>query len=244
MPLPLKNWAIDTFGTSDKVVLVVTTLFLVFLAGIAIGGLMLEGRRVAASIGCGLISAAGVFAVLTRPDPTLGKIAPILVGGIVSLAVLWWLAPRLHQPGGVAAPVEAVATVGDTSGEPALSYTPMIIPGFGSTDRRQFLTRGVGAGVDRGHRRRSRAPAAAPLQRRERARRPRPAGGLGPPGCPAAEHRFRRAWALAVRDAERRVLPDRHRAGRAAGVEGRLEAAHPRDGRQRAGADVRRPPRP
>ena len=145
VPLPLKNWAVDTFGTSDKVVLVVTTLFLVFLAGIAIGGLMLEGRRVAASIGCGLISAAGVLAVLTRPDPTVGKIAPILVGGIVSLAVLWWLAPRMHQPGGVAAPVEAVATVGDTSGEPALSYTPMIIPGFGSTDRRQFLTRGVGA---------------------------------------------------------------------------------------------------
>jgi DMSO/TMAO reductase YedYZ molybdopterin-dependent catalytic subunit len=144
VPLPLKNWAVETFGTSDKVVLVVTTLFLVFLAGIAIGGLAMEGRRVAASVGCGLVSAVGVASVLTRPDPTIGKIAPILVGGVVSLAVLWWLAPRISAPAEVA-PREPVATLGDTSAEPALSYTPMIVPGFGTADRRQFVTRGLGA---------------------------------------------------------------------------------------------------
>ena len=149
VPRSLKNWAIETFGTSDKTVLVVTTLVLVFLAGIAIGELAMEGRRTAAAVGTLFVSAIGVYAVLTRPDPTFGKIAPILLGGLVSVAVLWWLAP-LVAPADESAPAPrpdnaAVATIGDTSGEPALMYTPMTIPGFGSTDRRQFLTRSVGA---------------------------------------------------------------------------------------------------
>ena len=149
VPPSLKNWAIETFGTSDKTVLVVTTLILVFLAGIAIGELAMEGRRTAASVGALSISAVGVFAVLTRPDPTFGRIAPILVGGVVSVAVLLWLAPLVaptrHDTSTVPPTGEAVAVLGDTSGEPALTYTPMFIPGFGSTDRRQFLTRSVGA---------------------------------------------------------------------------------------------------
>ena len=35
VPVGLKNWAIETFGTDDKTVLVATTLVIVFLAGIA-----------------------------------------------------------------------------------------------------------------------------------------------------------------------------------------------------------------
>lgn len=144
VPLPLKNWAVDTFGTSDKVVLVVTTLLLLFLAGIAIGGLAIDGRRVAASVGAALITVVGVAAVLTRPDPTFGKVAPILAGGLVSIAVLWWLAPAVAVPTDVALPVRP-AGIGDTAGEPALSYTPMVIHGPGPTDRRQFITRSIGA---------------------------------------------------------------------------------------------------
>ena len=45
VPLPLKNWAVETFGTSDKVVLVVTTLAILFVVGIAIGTLAVTGRR-------------------------------------------------------------------------------------------------------------------------------------------------------------------------------------------------------
>ena len=149
VPPSLKNWAIETFGTSDKTVLVVSTFILVFLAGIAIGELAMEGRRTAASIGALFISAVGVYAVLSRPNPTAGKVAPILVGGVVSVVVLWWLSPiiagAMQRDQTTAAANEAVATLGDTTSEPALSYTPMVIPGFGSTDRRQFLTRGVGA---------------------------------------------------------------------------------------------------
>ncbi len=46
-----------------------------------------------------------------------------------------------------------------------------------------------------------------------------------------------------VRRPERRLLPDRHGARRATGPEGHLAAPDPRHGRQRDGADVRRPAR-
>src|SRR6266508_2056424 len=111
VPLPLKNWAVETFGTSDKVVLVVTTLFLVFLAGIAIGGLAIEGRQMAAMVGVGLIAVVGVSAVLTRPDPTVGKVAPIVVGGVASLAVLLWLTPRVSVAPSDKVRSQAVATL-------------------------------------------------------------------------------------------------------------------------------------
>jgi DMSO/TMAO reductase YedYZ molybdopterin-dependent catalytic subunit len=143
VPLPLKNWAVETFGTSDKVVLVVTTLVLLFAAGIAIGGLAIEGRRTAAMVGVGLIAVGGLSAVATRPDPSAGKMAPIVVGGLVSLAVLLWLSPR----GRVVldgAPAHAVATVGPTDTGSPIVYTPMVIPGIGAADRRQFISRGVG----------------------------------------------------------------------------------------------------
>ncbi|MDQ3543716.1 MAG: molybdopterin-dependent oxidoreductase [Actinomycetota bacterium] len=144
VPLPLKNWAVETFGTSDKVVLVVTTLFLVFLAGIAVGGLAVEGRQVAAIVGVGLIAVVGVSAVLTRPDPSVGRVVPILVGGAVSLAVMMWLTPRLPVRTAQLAPSDAVATLADTGAESPLEYTPMVIPGIGTAGRRQFLARSVG----------------------------------------------------------------------------------------------------
>ncbi len=108
VPLPLKNWAVETFGTSDKVVLVVTTLAILFVAGIAVGILAVTGRRTAAFAATAVIGLLGVGAVLTRPDPTVAKVVPIVVGTLVSVAVLWWLSPvRLRrrssgpaQPGG------------------------------------------------------------------------------------------------------------------------------------------------
>lgn len=145
VPIGLKNWAIETFGTDDKTVLVVTTLALVFVAGIVVGGLAAAGRRAAAiggTVGVGLL---GVGAVLTRPDPSLGRLAPVIVGTAVSLAVLLWLAPRR-----VVAPApadHAVAGIADDADlEPAAThrYVPMVAPGGGVADRRTFVLRSVG----------------------------------------------------------------------------------------------------
>ena len=115
VPLPLKNWAVETFGTSDKVVLVVTTLAILFIAGIAIGTLAVTGRRTSALIGTAVVGLVGVAAVLTRPDPTVAEVVPIVVGTLVSGGVLWWLAPSPTVAVDVAAPPShAVATVGVT----------------------------------------------------------------------------------------------------------------------------------
>lgn len=150
VPLPVKNWAVATFGTSDKVVLVVTTLVLVFAAGVVIGALAMAGRDIAAMVGIGLIAVVGVSAVAVRPAPGVGKMAPIVIGGLVSLIVLRWLTPPVRPPatttvtGTVAGAVAgAVATVGDAGAGSPIEHTPMI-PGVGTADRRHFITRAIG----------------------------------------------------------------------------------------------------
>jgi DMSO/TMAO reductase YedYZ molybdopterin-dependent catalytic subunit len=143
VPLPLKNWAVDTFGTSDKTVLVVTTLAILFVVGVAVAIAAVNGRRNVAIAVTGAVGLLGIGAVLTRTDPTVAKIVPIVVGTIVSMAVLWWLspAPAPTEAAGAAAPGHAVATVGATD-----ELTPIepIIPGVGAADRRTFLMRSAG----------------------------------------------------------------------------------------------------
>ena len=48
VPKPLKDWAIETFGTNDKVVLVVGALVVLLGLGIAVGVLAMRGARAAA----------------------------------------------------------------------------------------------------------------------------------------------------------------------------------------------------
>ena len=120
-PKWLKDWAIEQFGTNDKAVLVTGALIVVLGLGAIIGILAVRGERGFAyglTIAVGLM---GAWAVWLRPEPTIGKLAPTIVGTAVSLAVLWWLAPR-PSPDSVA---------GDA----------LIGP-----DRRQFVTGAVAVG--------------------------------------------------------------------------------------------------
>ena len=94
VPKPLKNWAIETFGTNDKAVLVAGALIVVLGVGVTVGILAMRGARAAAYALTSAIGLLGSFAVLTRPDPTLAKLLPTIVGTGVSIAVLWYLAPR------------------------------------------------------------------------------------------------------------------------------------------------------
>jgi DMSO/TMAO reductase YedYZ molybdopterin-dependent catalytic subunit len=144
VPLPLKNWAVETFGTSDKVVLVVTTLAILFAVGIGIGTLAVSGRRSAAFAATAVIGVLGVAAVLTRPDPTGAKVAPIVVGTMVSVAVLRWLSPA-QQVAAAQHPStsHAVATVADTDDFSPIEPAAMM-PGTGVADRRVFLLRSLG----------------------------------------------------------------------------------------------------
>lgn len=122
VPRPLKDWAIDTFGTNDKVVLVVGALVVLFGVGIAVGILAMRGARAAAYALTSVTGVVGAWAVLTRPEPTFVKLLPTIVGTAVSLAVLWYLALR----------------------PPASTVEPMVQPM--GVDRRRFVGGAIGIG--------------------------------------------------------------------------------------------------
>ncbi|MEM9515632.1 MAG: molybdopterin-dependent oxidoreductase [Actinomycetota bacterium] len=126
VPAWLKDWAIDTFGTNDKAVLVAGALIVILGLGVVVGLLAMRGARSAAYALTSAIGVVGAFAVLTRPDPTLVKLFPTIIGTAVSIAVLWWLGPK---------PVPADQQTDPTGAQPMMAV-----------DRRRFMTGAVGIG--------------------------------------------------------------------------------------------------
>ena len=108
-PRPVKDWAIDTFGTADKPALVIGTLVLLGVIGSVVGVLAVRGRLAAGLLITVAVGAIGALAVIARPDPTFGRLLPTIVGTAVSAIVLWWLAPS----------ATADATGSDATGQPA-----------------------------------------------------------------------------------------------------------------------------
>ncbi len=94
VPKPLKDWAIEQFGTNDKVVLVLGALVVVVGLGITVGLMAMRGSRAGAFAVTSAIGVIGAFAVLTRPSPSAGKLLPTIVGTAISIGVLWWLGPK------------------------------------------------------------------------------------------------------------------------------------------------------
>jgi DMSO/TMAO reductase YedYZ molybdopterin-dependent catalytic subunit len=135
VPPEVKDWAIDWFGTADKAVLIIGTLLSLAVIGSLVGTLAVRGNRAAAYAVTVMVGVIGVWAVTMRPAPTFGKLLPPVVGTVVSVAVIWWLAPR--DAGVPARDTEVVgadvdAAVGtDDGAEDALSAPP--------GDRRSFI---------------------------------------------------------------------------------------------------------
>jgi DMSO/TMAO reductase YedYZ molybdopterin-dependent catalytic subunit len=128
VPRPLKDWAIETFGTNDKVVLVLGALVVLLGIGIGVGVLAMRGARAAAVALTCVTGVIGAWAVLTRPEPTLVKLLPTIVGTAVSVGVLLYLAPR-------------PTTTSTTSVDPAQPIAqPM------GVDRRRFVGGAIGVG--------------------------------------------------------------------------------------------------
>ena len=127
VPRPLKDWAIETFGTNDKVVLVLGALVVLIGIGIGVGVLAMRGARAAAVALTCVTGVIGAWAVMTRPEPTLVKLLPTIVGTAVSIAVLLYLAPRPTTSATSVDPEHAVAQ-------------PM------GVDRRRFVGGAVGIG--------------------------------------------------------------------------------------------------
>ena len=90
----LKEYAITTFGTNDKLALLVG-LVVVLVVVSALIGLLTRRRTTAGLIAFAVLSVLGAAAVLSRPGAGLADAAPTLVGGLVGL----WYLSRGTRPG-------------------------------------------------------------------------------------------------------------------------------------------------
>lgn len=152
VPKPLRDWAISTFGTSDKAVL----LFGVFvlLAGLSAlaGHWMLAGRRSAAIALVGGIVVVGALSPLGRGGAGFGSVFTTLLGGLISILVLLWLAKLAEDawPESTVAETAGVQSVGNNDDSPTREPQPMVRP-IGPTNaalsRRRFFGATAGVGV-------------------------------------------------------------------------------------------------
>lgn len=123
VPPAVKDWAIAWFGTADKAVLILGTVFSLAVIGSIVGILAVRGSRASAYAVTAVVGVIGAWAVTMRPDPTFGKILPPVIGTVVSIAVIWWLAPR---------PVAPPVTASSAAEQPGVAASPV-------ADRRGFV---------------------------------------------------------------------------------------------------------
>lgn len=96
MPGPVKDWAIGLFGTADKAAFLVAMAAVIALCGAAAGVLQLR-RPPAGAVVVGLLGAAGLAAVLTRPQMSVLSLLPPLLAAVVGILVLRALTARLGR---------------------------------------------------------------------------------------------------------------------------------------------------
>ena len=188
-----------------------TGILIVLLAFAALGGVLAVLRYAAGAAVVVILAGIAVIAAQTRPDAGQTGFVPSFVAGVVALLVLRLFSQRLA--GLLKYPDDGVSRRGFLQLSAGVALGSVAVGALGN--------------VIGGHRSavtdaRERAPAAVAAE-------PRPAGRRTGSGCSA------------VGDAERGLLPDRHRAVGAADHAGGLEAADPRHGRPRDRAGLRRP---
>ena len=122
-PTPMKEWAIRTFGSNDKAVLV-GSVMLGALVLAAVAGILARRRfLLGAGVLVALVASAAVMALL-RPDATPLDVLPAIVAGIVGVAALWLLA---HAAGARAADVATGFGPADETPEPHPSRRGVLI---------------------------------------------------------------------------------------------------------------------
>lgn len=113
-PRPLKDFAITTFGESDKIALVVGTLALLLVFSIVIG-LVAWTRLKLALAGVALFGVLGAAAALTRPAGSLIDALPSLIGGAAGVAALAFIITAMTARSGRVATGKADAAEADTA---------------------------------------------------------------------------------------------------------------------------------
>jgi DMSO/TMAO reductase YedYZ molybdopterin-dependent catalytic subunit len=96
-PAWLKEFAISTFGSNDKTVLIAGVLVVLALVAAAIGVLALRRLRYGL-VGLGVFGVVGIAAVVTRPGTGVLDVVPTLVGvGVGAWALTWLLARAVGE---------------------------------------------------------------------------------------------------------------------------------------------------
>lgn len=102
-PAWLKTFAVNVFGTADKVALL--TGMAIVLAVLAAGvGVLLARRATAAYVAFAVLLAVALGAILTRPGASATDVVPTLAGGAAGMALLNACRSRLQPTAGWVAP--------------------------------------------------------------------------------------------------------------------------------------------
>jgi DMSO/TMAO reductase YedYZ molybdopterin-dependent catalytic subunit len=97
-PTPVKEWAVRSFGTADKPILIGNVLVVTLMAAAAAG--VLAQRRPAIGFGLlGLLVATAGAAALHRPDAVPADVVPSVVAAVSGLLALRWLVRSLQRRG-------------------------------------------------------------------------------------------------------------------------------------------------
>ena len=152
-PRWLKEWAIRSFGTNDKAVLIGSVLAVLVLLALLTGIWAVRNRRIGLA-GVAVLGAVGALAAVTRPGASLVHAAPSLVGGAVgATALLLLLRPLRDSVVPRASPAVTEPRPAVTEPRRAGSAMRDRVAGYlGSTDRngasydrRAFLLTSLGA---------------------------------------------------------------------------------------------------
>ncbi|MFC8716649.1 molybdopterin-dependent oxidoreductase [Kitasatospora sp. NPDC057198] len=101
-PTPLKEYAVRTFGTHDKAVLL-GGIYLTMALLAALAGLLAVRRPPAGAAVFGAFGGLGAWAALSRPGASPADCAPLLVAGLVGAAAVLVLARLWRRPTGAPA---------------------------------------------------------------------------------------------------------------------------------------------
>ncbi|WP_228389070.1 molybdopterin-dependent oxidoreductase [Cumulibacter manganitolerans] len=93
-PQPVKQWAIDTFGSSDKVFLL-TVVGVVALVAFVVAGLVSRRTSRWGEVVLGALAVVCAVAAMTRPVATVLSLVPSAITGVVAVVVLRKLIPLL-----------------------------------------------------------------------------------------------------------------------------------------------------
>jgi DMSO/TMAO reductase YedYZ molybdopterin-dependent catalytic subunit len=132
VPPWLKNFAVNNFGTHDKQVLLSGALAIALLLSAVAGVLAVRGRQ----WGTWLVLALGAISALaaaTRPDAGMLAILPSLIGALVGMFVLNWLAGQIR--------LAAIAPAGTRS---AAETDRRVLLGFGAVLAAGVISGGLG----------------------------------------------------------------------------------------------------